>query len=108
MSNFVSADDLGQGSPADLQPIRNRAAQQEVSGSEQAKLYLPLPSTPHRSHYHLTHTPAKSGENCLPQNRSLVPKRLATADLGSQGRMRTSQTNSLLFGAYIPMKETNH
>lgn len=29
-------------------------------------------------------------------------------DLGGQDRMRASQTNSLLFGAYIPMKEENH
>ena len=59
---------------------------------ELVKLYLPLPIAPHRWHYRLNHrshyrvkhppTPTRvCGKNCLPGNRSLVPKRLGTADL---------------------------
>ena len=38
-------------------PVRNQAAQQEVS-SGQAKLHLLLPITPHRLHYRLNHSPS--------------------------------------------------
>ena len=62
------------------QPVRNQAAQQEVSGGRASKQSFichspslalpPEPSPPH--------LPWK---NCLPRNRSLVPKRLGTAAL---------------------------
>ena len=50
---------------------------------ERVKLHLPLPIAPHRSHYRLNKLDAtpRPGpwKNCLPRNRSLVPKRLGTA-----------------------------
>ena len=53
--------------------------------AELAKLHLPLPIAPHWSHYRLNHIPPSShpvcGKNCLPQNQSLVPKRLRTTAL---------------------------
>ena len=36
-------------------PVRNLAAQQEVSGERASEAYLPLPLAPHRSPYRLTH-----------------------------------------------------
>ena len=50
---------LGQGSPTPGTgpwPLRNLAAQQEVSGGR-AKLHLQLPIAPHCSHYLLNHRP---------------------------------------------------
>ena len=56
-------DGLEQGFPtpglrtgAGPQPVRSRAAQQEVSG-EKAKLHLRLPIAPHHSHHRLNHHP---------------------------------------------------
>ena len=37
------------------QPVRNQAAQQEVSGGRQSEASS---AAPHRSHYHLNHAPA--------------------------------------------------
>ena len=70
-----------------LRPVRNRAAQPEVSGSPESEA---SPAAPHRSPS-LTSPPEPSPtpptlrhcpwKNCLPRNRSLVPKRLGTAGL---------------------------
>ena len=61
-------------------PVRDHATQQEVRGGQASEASS---AAPHRWHYHLnhpshTHRPWK---NCLPRNRSLVPKRLGTAAL---------------------------
>ena len=65
-----------QGSPTPG-PVRNQAAQQEVSGRPGSKASR---AAPHLSHYCLNHTaPPPSVENCLPRNQSLVPKRLGTS-----------------------------
>ena len=48
------------------------------AAGERAKLHL----LPHPWHYHWNHPPSpRPWKNCLPQNRSLVPKRLGTAVL---------------------------
>ena len=54
-----------------------RATQQEVSGGRVRETSY---AAPHRSHYRVNH-PLFPGpwKNCLPWNRSLVPKRLGTA-----------------------------
>ena len=58
-------------------PVRNRGAQQEVSGRLAIKA---LSAAPHRSHHPLNHPhPPQPWKNCLPRNWSLVPKRLGTA-----------------------------
>ena len=62
------------------QPVRNRATQQEVSGGRGSEASS---AAPHRSPS-LALLPEPSPppclwKNCLPQNRSLVPKRLGTA-----------------------------
>ena len=66
-------------------PVRNPAAQQEVSGGRvrEASSAAPhrsplLPSPPEPSHQP---TPRHLWKNCLPRNWSLVPKRLGTAAL---------------------------
>ena len=70
-----------------LRPVRNGAAQQEVSGGLASEASS---AVPHRSRYHLNHPtiphphphPAPGPwKNCLPRNWSLVPKRLGTTDL---------------------------
>ena len=76
---LIGTSPLEQGSPTPG-PISNRATQQEVSGWRVSKCHLPLPIAPHRSHYCLNHPPSP-WENCLPRNRSLVPKRLGSAAL---------------------------
>ena len=62
---------------------------------ERVKLYLLLPIGPHRSNYHLNHHshplpthahPHCPWKNCLPQNWSLLPKRLGTAALEDRKR----------------------
>ena len=85
---------IRQGSPTpgpqtrtSLQPVRNRAAQQEVSSGRAGEASfaaphqsLSLPVAPHHLHYCLNHPPNRGPwKNCLPRNRSLVPKRLGTA-----------------------------
>ena len=86
---LVGNNGLQQGSPTPgprtgtgLQPVRDRATQQEVSGgrvseaSSAAPHYSPslaLPLEPSPFH-HLW-------KNCLPRNQSLVPKRFGTAGL---------------------------
>ena len=121
-------DPLEQGSPTGpntgLWPVKNRAAQQEVSGrwaSEASSVFI---AASHRLHYHLSSTscqyygelcnyfticynviiigikctinvmhlnhpetilPPGLWKNCLPWNRSLVPKRLGTAALEYNG-----------------------
>ena len=67
------------------QPVRNQAAQQEV-GSGRAN--QASSAAPHCSHYCLNHPSNPSGlwKNCLPRSRSLVPKRLGTAELRTLGR----------------------
>ena len=89
------------------QPVRNRAAQQKVS-SERAKLHL-LP--PHRWHYCLNHPPTspphrRPWTNCLPRNRSLVPKRLGTAGLYSQQHPPYSIPRPLRIWFYLSYTET--
>ena len=68
-----------------LWPVRNRAAQQEVSGGRASEASS---AAPHRSHHRLNHSPAPPApspwKNCLPRNQSLVPKRLGTAGLREQ------------------------
>ena len=60
-------------------PVRKRAAQQEVSSGWMNEASSAIP---HCSHYRLNHPPNPCPwKNCLPQNRSLVPKRLGTAGL---------------------------
>ena len=63
--------------------VRNRAAQREVSGGRASEASS---AVPHRSHYRLNTpsdptSPPRQWKNCLPQHRSLVPKRLVTAAL---------------------------
>ena len=66
-------------------PVRNRAAQQEVSGGRASKA---APAAPHRSPS-LASPPEPSSpytspwKNCLARNQSLVPKRLGTAVINS-------------------------
>ena len=89
-SRVISISDcLMQGSPTPgLQagtgprPVRNRAAQQEVSGGRASEASSASPIAPHLSHYCLNHSPPPhSWKNRLPWNWSLVPKRLGTAGL---------------------------
>ena len=54
-------------------PVRNGHAGLPIS----PHLSASLPISPHRSHYCLNHSPP--WKNCLPWNRSLVPKRLGSA-----------------------------
>ena len=53
------------------------------AAGDRVKLHLPLPIAPHRSHYGLNHSPDAPDprKNHLPQDRSLVPKRLGTTAL---------------------------
>ena len=90
---YLSGKDdlLGQGSPTPgprtstgLWPVRNQAAQQEVSGERVTKVSFAAPNCspslalpPEPS----TH-PTLPWKNHLPQNWSLVPKSLGTAVLG--------------------------
>ena len=84
-------DTLKQGSPTPRPqtstgplPVRNRAAQQEVSGRRASKASSVFTAAPHGSHYRLNYTPAPAPglwKKCLPRNRSLEPKRLGTAAL---------------------------
>ena len=85
-----------------LRPVRNRAAQQKVSvrrrsaASSVAPHRSPsLPIAPHGWHYRLNHPrpPPRTWKNCLPRNRSLVPKRLGTAGLVDGGAY-TSEARS--------------
>ena len=80
---------LAQGSPTPgpqtatgLQPVRNRAAWQVVSGRRASEASS---AAPHRSHHHLNHSPhtlpPSPWKNCLPQSWSPVPKRLGNAVL---------------------------
>ena len=62
-------------------PVRNGAAQQEVSNWRVSK---PSPAAPHRLHYHLNHSASPLPhlwKNCLSWNWSLVPKMLGTATI---------------------------
>ena len=56
------------------------------AAGQRARLHLPLPIAPRGSHYHLSHPrpPTRRWKNCLPGNRSLVPKRLGTAGKDKQ------------------------
>ena len=91
-TSFSDALKQGSLSPG-LWPARNQAAQQEVSGRQVSEASS---AAPHRSHFHLNappdlphyclnHSPPLPSpqKNCLPRNRSLVPKRLGTAALKS-------------------------
>ena len=78
---------LDQGSPTPgprtgtgLWPVRNRAAQLEVSGRWVSEASF---AAPHCLHYRLNHPPCSPSlwKNCLPRNRSVVPKMLGTAVL---------------------------
>ena len=55
------------------------------AAGERVKLHLPLPIALHLSHYRLHHCPSMHPphlwKNCLPWNRSLMPKSLGTTDL---------------------------
>ena len=93
----VSKGPLSQGSPTpwpwtgtSLWPVRNQAAQQEVSGRRVSEA---SPAAPHRLHYCLSHHihPPTPGlwKNCLPRNQSLVPKRLRTTALSHTHKVVT-------------------
>ena len=84
-------------------PVRNRAAQQEVSSRQASKASSTaphrapsLPIAPHRSpSLALPPEPSPTPcpwKNCLPRNQSLVPKRLGTADFQHQGFPRSGTT----------------
>ena len=85
-------NDLVQGSPAPGPrtsvgpwPVRNQAAQQEVSG-RRLKLHLPLPIAHITASTIPPHPPPPAPrpglwKNCLPRNWSLVPERLGSAAL---------------------------
>ena len=61
------------------QPVRNWAAKQELSDGRAGEASFPAL---HHSRYRLYHLPhSHPWKNCLPRNRSLVPKRLGTAVL---------------------------
>ena len=61
-------------------PVRNQAAQQEVSGGRVSKASSAAPRHSHYSLDHPPHTPRPGPwKNCLPRSQSLVPKRLGTA-----------------------------
>ena len=64
-------------------PVRNPTAQQEVGNR---RVSGASSVAPHRSHYRLNHhhpcpPPPRLWKNCLPRNRSLMPKMLGTTDL---------------------------
>ena len=59
-------------------PVRSRAAQQEVSSGRASEASS---AAPHRSHSPPLAPHRCLWKNCLPRNRSLVPKRLRTAVL---------------------------
>ena len=65
--------------PPKPQTVRNRAAQQEVSGGFRTKLHLPLPIAPYHSHYHLNHTP-RCGKIVSRETSPWCHKRLGTAN----------------------------
>ena len=87
-------------------PVRNRAAQQEVSSGQAAKLHLPLPiaritawTIPPNP------LPRLPWKNYLPRNQSLVPKRLGTAELDYiffAGRESIPYLFSSQFLAWLP------
>ena len=99
---------LEQGSPTPgpwtsicLQPIRNQATQQEVSGRRASRASS---AALHRSHYRLNHPPQPHPwKTCLPQNRSLVPKRLGTAGLEDIPFTNTLR-NNLVSGVLASLK----
>ena len=73
------------------------------------KLHLQLPIAPHRLHYRLSHLPParpRPWKDCLPQNRSLVPKRLGTAVLrysfyDTKANCESTSSVSLLIQAFM-------
>ena len=63
-------------------PVRNRAAQQEVSDRQVSEASF---AAPHHSHCHLNHhapPPPVHGKIVFHETGPLVPKRLGTADVG--------------------------
>ena len=81
---LLSNNSLEQGSPnpglwtgTSAWHVRNRAAQQEVSGG--GRVSKASSAAPHCSHYCLNQPPYNLWKNCLPRNWFLVPKRLGTA-----------------------------
>ena len=79
-------------------PVRNRAAQQEVSGGQASEASS---AAPHRSPSppEPPTPPPGAWKNCVPQNRSLVPKRLGTA--GLEARTGMSGLNAACFAPHF-------
>ena len=72
-----------------LTPVRNQAAQQEVSGRWASKASsAALHRSPSLALLPEPSPPPRPWKNCLPRNRSLVPKRLGTAALEQHKRDR--------------------
>ena len=63
-----------------LRPVRNRAAQQEVSGGRVREASSAAPPIAGITTWTIPPT-TSPWKNCLPWNQSLVPKRLGTADV---------------------------
>ena len=65
-----------------LWPVRNQATQQEVSSRRASKLHLPLPITPHHSHYQLNLPPSPiHGKIVFYETSPWCRKMLGTTDL---------------------------